>query len=475
MAYVQHTSDDIEHMLQTVGLAELDDLFRSIPENIRFRHDLKIPERLGEAGILREFQRLGALNRRLDDMPSFLGAGVYDRFTPAAVDSLSSRGEFNTAYTPYQPEVSQGTLQAIFEYQTMIARLTGMEISNASMYEAGTAVAEAVLMAYAIHGKGERVLVSESVHPEYRAVLDSYFHSHPVEVETLAIDGDGRTVLPTDAKTQPPFAVVVQNPNFFGIIEDGNALREATTTLAAGAVANGERPPLLIVVADPISLGALRAPGQYGADIVVGDGQSLGNDPNLGGPTFGFFATRQSHVRKIPGRVVGETTDRDGKRGYVLTFQTREQHIRRERATSNICTNQGLCCLRGAMTLALLGEYGIRQVAEVSTRTAHFAAHRLLEIAGVQRRFTGPFFQEFVLELSSPAEEVYDRLLERGVRGGLPLSRYFANRECDMLFACTEMTTVEDVTKLVHELGDVLATADERTTSEPAKLENLSR
>ena len=472
MAYVQHTAEDIERMLQTIGLAELDDLFRSIPEAIRFRGDLDIPDRLGESGIVREFQRLGARNRRLDDMPSFLGAGVYDRFVPAAVDYLSSRGEFNTAYTPYQPEVSQGNLQAMFEYQTMIARLTGMEISNASMYEAGTALAEAIMMAYTIHGKGKQVLVSDSVHPEYRAVLDSYFRNHPIDVELLSTDGDGRTAVPA-ASDPLTFAVVVQNPNFFGSIEDGDAIRNAVTALAPEK--DGSRSPLLIVVADPISLGALRPPGEYGADIVVGDGQSLGNDPNLGGPTFGFFATRQSHVRKIPGRVVGETTDRDGRRGYVLTFQTREQHIRRERATSNICTNQGRGCLRGAMSLALLGEHGVRQAAEVSARTAHFAARCLLEIPGVERRFAAPFFQEFVLELPQSAESVYDRLLQRGVRGGLPLSRYFPERTNDMLFACTETTTVADVETLVHELGAILASSDEQPVADANRLEKLPR
>lgn len=477
MAYVQHTPKDIEHMLQTIGVSDLDDLFRAIPESIRFRAELAIPERRDEASILRDFEKVARRNVRVDDRPSFLGAGVYHRFVPAAVDHLSSRGEFNTAYTPYQPEVSQGTLQAIFEYQSMIARLTGMDISNASMYEAGTAVAEAVLMAYTLHGKGQRLLVSEAVHPEYRQVLDTYFRHHPVQIETLGVNPEsGHTVIPTLAETaesaaDSPFAVIVQSPNFFGLIEDGNAVRQAVDALTV----NG-RSPLLIVVADPISLGTLCPPGEYGADIVVGDGQALGNDPNLGGPTFGFFATRNTHVRKIPGRIVGETRDRDGKRGYVLTFQTREQHIRRERATSNICTNQGLCCLRGAMMLALLGEHGIREMAELSTRTAHYAAKLLTEIDGVEHCHSSPFFQEFVVRLPRPAGEVYDALLARGIRGGLALDRYFPERSDQMMFACTEMTRVEDVEILVRELRAVLSKSgtSTETSASTSNLEELS-
>ncbi len=441
MAYVQHTDDDIRAMLRAIGVDSLEDLFESIPRDMRLDRPLRVPPARTEREILSHFQEVASANLSLDDVPSFLGAGVYHRFIPAAVDYLASRGEFSTAYTPYQPEVSQGTLQAIFEYQTLIARLTGMEISNASMYEAGTALVEATLMAYAIHGAGKTALISEGVHPEYRHVLETYFRNHPVRVETVPVGEDGRT--DTSAlRGGDVFAFVCQSPSFFGVVEDGPALRQAADRL------DPERRPHLIVAADPISLGILAPPGSYGADTVVGDGQALGNDPNLGGPTFGFFATRASHVRKIPGRVVGETRDRDGRRGYVLTFQTREQHIRRERATSNICTNQGLCCLRGAMALALLGESGIRRAAEASTRLAHFARDRLCELPGVKEVFAAPFFQEFVLELPVPARPLYRKLLLDGVRGGLPLERYFPERQNQMMFAVTEMTTPEDIERL---------------------------
>jgi len=436
-------------MLRDIGLEKPDDLFRGIPEPLRLRRPLAIPAGRTEAEILAELDRMARQNRRMDDRPSFLGAGVYRRFIPAAIDYLASRGEFNTAYTPYQPEVSQGTLQAIFEYQTLIARLTGMEIANASMYEAATALAEAVLMAYAVKGHGTRVLVSDGVHPEYRRVLATYLKSHPIELATVSLEGD---VTPpaalAGAVREDTLAVVVQSPNFLGRIEDGPAIQKAVSTRG------GER-PFFIVVVDPISLGVLAPPGSYGADVAVGDGQQLGNYPSYGGPTFGFFATRMEHVRKVPGRIVGETRDRDGKRGYVLTFQTREQHIRRERATSNICTNQGLCSLRGAMYLSFLGEAGLREVAETSARKARYAHAKLTAVPGVEPVGSGPFFDEFPLRLPLPAEEAYRRLGERGIGGGLPLGRYFPGREDQMLFAVTEVTSLEDIALLAGALETI--------------------
>ncbi|MBI4585152.1 MAG: aminomethyl-transferring glycine dehydrogenase subunit GcvPA [Planctomycetes bacterium] len=458
MPYVQHTPEDLQKMLAAIGVERLEQLFRSIPAALRLNRPLAIAEKRTEAEIVREFTELGERNRRVDSMPSFLGAGVYHRFIPAAVDYLSSRGEFNTSYTPYQPEVSQGTLQAIFEYQSMIARLTGMEIANASMYEAGTALAEAILMAYAIHGKGRKVLVSDAVHPEYRRVLETYFRHHPIRLESIPLAPDGRTdssrLAVESAGQEEVFAVAIQSPNFFGVIEDGRDIRQAADRLSP----NREEAlrPFLIAAVDPISLAVLSPPGDYGADIAVGDGQALGNEPNLGGPTFGFFATREAHVRKIPGRIVGETVDQDGKRGYVLTFQTREQHIRRERATSNLCTNQGLMCLRGAMAMAFLGEKGLRQMAELSARLAHHACEALCRLSGVRRVFSAPFFQEFTLELPLPAREAYKRLLARGVRGGLALDRYFPERSSQMLFAVTEMTRLEEVDLLVRHLRELI-------------------
>ncbi len=439
-------------MLRAVGLGSIEDLFRGIPEGIRLRRPLDIPERRSEAEILAELERLSTRNRRMDDRPCFLGAGAYRRFIPAAVDYLASRGELSTAYTPYQPEVSQGTLQAIFEYQTLICRLTGMEISNASMYEGGTALVEAVLMGYAVKGRGTRVLVSEGVHPEYRRVLATYLKNHPLEVVTIPLENGVTPVRAfekvIDASTA---AVVIQNPNFFGFLEDGPALGALLSAM------DEPSRPFFIAAVDPISLAVVAPPGSYGADVALGDGQQLGNYPSYGGPTFGFFTTRMAHVRKVPGRIVGETRDRDGKRGYVLTFQTREQHIRRERATSNICTNQGLLSLRGAMYMSFLGKEGLREVAETSARRAHHALSKLLEIPGVERVSAAPYFCELPLRLPLDAEDVYERLDGLSVTGGLPLGRFFPDRRREMLFAFTEMTTAGDIAKLAAALTKACA------------------
>jgi glycine dehydrogenase subunit 1 len=454
MPYLPHTAEEVQSMLEVVGCRRIEDLFRGVPAAIRLERPLRIPARRTEAEVLAEFERLARKNRRLDDRPSFLGAGSYRRFIPAAIDYLSSRGEFNTSYTPYQPEVSQGTLQVIFEYQTLITRLTGMEISNASMYEAATALAEAVLMAYAVKGHGTRVLVSAGVHPEYRRVLATYLRNHPIEIAELPLaDGVTSREALTASLREDTLAVAVQNPNFLGSLEDLGAI-----DTALGARGTSER-PFFIAVADPIALGVLEPPGSFGADVVIGDGQQIGNYPAYGGPTFGFFTTRMAHVRKVPGRIAGETRDRDGKRGYVLTFQTREQHIRRERATSNICTNQGLLSLRGAMYLTFLGEAGLREVAEASARRAHGACRELLRIPGVTTVSGAPFLNEFPLRLPLPAAEAYRALDRLGIGGGLPLSRYFPEREHEMLFACTEMTTTDDVARLAAALREVCAGA----------------
>ncbi|MFP6632299.1 MAG: aminomethyl-transferring glycine dehydrogenase subunit GcvPA [Planctomycetota bacterium] len=461
MAYFPHTDQDRDDMLEALGLDSIEELFSCIPEKIRLGRNLDLPKLASEPEIIKEMGSMAARNARMDNRPSFLGAGSYLRFIPAAIDSLSSRGEFNTAYTPYQAEVSQGTLQAIMEYQTMLCQLTGMEISNASMYDAGTALAEAVFMAYAVRRKGNKVLVSEAVHPEYRRVLDTYLADHPIEAITIGLEND-LTALDSVARSleengDDVLAVVLQNPNFFGLIEP---MENAGSLLGCGR-GEDDAPrrdrPLLISIVDPISLGILKDPGAYGADIAIGDGQQLGNPPNLGGPTFGFFTTLQEHVRKVPGRIVGETVDSDGKRGYVLTFQTREQHIRRERATSNICTNQGLCSLRGAMYMAFLGPEGIRKVAETSARLANYAHGVLTKIEGVEATSTAAFFQEFSLRLPAKAETVYRTLAERNIGGGLPLGRYFPGREDEMLFAFTELSTKEDIDTLAAELGLVFS------------------
>jgi len=452
MAYVPHTAEDISRMLAASGKASMEDLFASIPPELRLQRPLCMGEARSEAEILREMERAAARNRRIDDRPSFLGAGVYHRFIPAAVDHLSGRGEFFTAYTPYQPEASQGTLQAVFEYQSMIARLCGMEISNASMYDGATALAEAVLMTYAIHQKGTRILLSAGIHPEHRQVLETYFRHHPVRLEVVPLGPNGSidpaALARRAAEAGDVFAVAIQSPNFFGVLEDGKAIRSALDGTAA--------PPLLIASVDPISLALVEPPGAWGADVAVGDGQSLGNEPYFGGPSFGFFAARMAHVRKVPGRIIGETRDRDGRRGYVLTFQTREQHIRRERATSNICTNQGLACLRSAMYLTFLGEKGFRLVAERTVRMAHLAWKRLTAVPGVRPVFQGPFFGEFTVAFDRSAQEVYRSLGDQGIVGGLALGRYFPQREKEMLIACTEMTRTEDIGRLEEALRGIL-------------------
>ena len=475
MAYLPHTPEDIADMLQAIGKSRLEELFSAIPEEDRLQRPLQIPERRSESEVLAEFSRLAEKNLRADDRPSFLGAGAYRRFIPAAVDYLASRGEFNTAYTPYQPEVSQGTLQATFEYQSLIARLTGMEISNASMYEGATAIVEAVFMANALQPGalknakrgGRHVLVSEGLHPDHRATLETYVAHQDLDITTVPLRAGG-----TDQEFIRNFikkhtaaavvAVVFQNPNFFGYLEDGFELRASTR--GVGDETPRENPatvsqPFLIASVDPISLALVAPPGAYDADIAVGDGQQLGGALNYGGPSFGFFATHQRHVRKIPGRVVGETKDRDGKRGYVLTFQTREQHIRRERATSNICTNQGLCSLRAAMYLTLLGEQGLRTVAEASVRKAHHAWRRLRSVPGVEVT-DEPFFQGFSIHLPLDAELVYDRLRRVGIGGGLPLGRYFPERRQEMLLACTELTSLAEIEHLNAAVAGICAQQD---------------
>ncbi len=449
MTYSPHTPEERAAMLAAIGAESLEELFDGIPREHRLDRPLAIPPRRTEAEILDELGRLAARNRAASQRPSFLGAGSYRRFIPSAVEHLASRGEFSTAYTPYQPEVSQGTLQAIFEYQSMIARLTGMEISNASMYEGATALAESVLMAYSIRRKGHRVIVSEGIHPEYLRVLETYLASHPIEIVRVPIDASGLTSVELLGPLITPetLAVAMQTPNFFGVIESGEKIRAALDAV--------ELPPVFIAVVDPISLALLKPPGAYGADVAVGEGQQLGNPIAYGGPSFGFFATREAHVRKLPGRIVGETRDSEGKRGYVLTFQTREQHIRRERATSNICTNQGLCCLRGAMYLTLLGETGLREVASVSARRARYARAALTAIPSVRAVYQAPVFCELTLELPLPAETMYRELDRAGIGGGLPLGRYFPGREREMLFAFTELTTKADIDRLTESVAEI--------------------
>jgi glycine dehydrogenase subunit 1 len=421
----------------------VEDLFQDVPEACRFP-ELRLPEPLSEMEIMAELQAMSEENLDTGHFSSFLGAGAYHHYVPRVVDHVISRSEFYTAYTPYQPEISQGTLQSIFEYQSMICALTGMEVANASHYDGATSAAEAVIMALNVgRGRRKRVILSPAVHPSYRAVVRSYTQGMGLEIL-----GDGEPAATFDDLTElldkNTACLMVQTPNFFGEIEDLEGLAEKVHAVGA----------LLIVVADPISLGLLRPPGDYGADIVVGEGQALGNGLNFGGPYLGYFACRKKHMRKMAGRLVGETVDVDGKRGFVLTLVTREQHIRRERATSNICTNQALCALATAVHLAALGRTGLRRLAELCYHKAHYAAARIDELDGYQVIAEKPFFKEFALVCPAPVRVISDYLLEeRGIIGGYDLGRDYAHLENHMLLCVTEVICREEMDELVDALA----------------------
>jgi glycine dehydrogenase subunit 1 len=441
MAYIPNTPDDERVMLEAIGLDTLDQLFDMIPAEYRLERPLAIPPALGEVELTSHVSGLLARNVGADLRPCFLGGGSYDHFIPAVVDNLSARGEFYTAYTPYQAEASQGTLQATFEYQTLIGQITGMDVSNASLYDGGSAVAEAVLMALTITRRTGRVVVAGSVHPEYRQILDTFLAN--LEPELVTVDAPtGRVDLAALAAAITPdtAAVVLQYPNFFGQLEEVEALVAAAR--AAGALA--------VVSIDPISLGLLRRPGTYGADIVVAEGQSLGNPLSFGGPYLGIMACREEFVRKMPGRIVGQTTDRHGKRCWVLTLQTREQHIRREKATSNICTNQGLYALRASIYLAAVGPHGLRQAAELSTRKAHYTAEQLAKVTGLSLAFDGPFFKEFVLRSSKDPVKVLAEVGHLGYHGGIALGRWYPGLADGILVAVTEKRTKAEIDGLVE-------------------------
>jgi glycine dehydrogenase subunit 1 len=429
MSFVPHTQREREAMLSAVGARSLDDLFADIPEAFRLK-GLNMADGLCEQEV---YDHLLALSRKnTQELVSFLGGGFYDHTIPAAVDSLISRGEFFTAYTPYQPEVAQGTLQAIFEYQTMICRLTGLDAANASMYDGGTALAEAVMMAVNVTGRNTVVLAG-GVSPIYRVMIRSYTHNLGISLVELPTRPDGPEDRAAIAAALGPdvAAVLLQNPSFFGVVDDVSDI--AATVHQAGA--------LLIASVYPLALGLLKRPGDMGVDIATGEGQSLGLPLSFGGPYLGFFAVRQALVRKMPGRVVGETVDRRGSRSYVLTLQAREQHIRREKATSNICTNEALCALRATIYLSLLGKQGLRELAEACVRKAEYAKQRLAQVEGVKLRSRAPTFNEFVIELPADAGEVVCRLIDAGFAAGFPLGRYYPELANCLLVALTEKRT----------------------------------
>ena len=444
MTYVPHTDADREAMLKVIGVDSLDDLFDRVPEGLRFP-ELDLPTGRSEMHTVQEISGLAEANVSAKDYAIFLGAGAYNHFVPSVVNHILLRGEFFTAYTPYQPEMSQGTLQALFEYQSMMCALTGMEAVDASHYDGATALAEAVTMANAhFRGKRKKVILSPGVNPQYRAVVRTYHQGGE-----LSFVGDkGSATIPdlVDMLDDDTAMLAVGYPNFFGQIDELTALAEAVH--AKGA--------LLCMVVDPIALGMFKSPGELGADIVVGEGQSLGIPLSYGGPYLGFFGTREKYVRKIAGRIIGETVDKDGRRAYVMTLRPREQDIRREKATSNICTNQGLMTLAAGVYLSVMGKNGLRKVAELCYHKAHYAANALNALEGFSVDLSKPFFKEFVLTCPKPAEEINNYLLDHwGIIGGYDLSRDYTGRENQMLVAVTEMNSQEEIDTLVEALGDM--------------------
>ncbi|MBI5015379.1 MAG: aminomethyl-transferring glycine dehydrogenase subunit GcvPA [Deltaproteobacteria bacterium] len=441
MRYLPHTQGDIAKMLAVVGVDRLDALFSVVPPECRMDRPLRLPEPLTEWELCREVEALAAANAAGPDATVFLGAGSYEHFIPATIPYLLSRSEFLTAYTPYQPELSQGTLQALFEYQTLIARLTGMDVANASLYDGATALVEAVLMAVRVTRR-ERVAVSRAVHPAYRRVLRTYLEPAGCELVELPYAADGRTDLAALDGMDRLAAVAVQSPNFFGCVED---------LVAAGGRARDRGAFFVATFTEALAYGLLKNPGNAGADIVCGEGQSLGIPQSFGGPCLGVFAARTQHVRSMPGRLIGKTVDRRGRTGYVLTLATREQHIRREKATSNICSNQSLCALAAAMYLATLGRTGMRQLAKLNYDKAEYLKAELRR-TGHAIRFEAPTFNEFVVELRGDAEAAIHRLLDRRIVPGLSFGEDYPELANCRLLCVTETKTRRDLDSLVRGL-----------------------
>lgn len=447
MRYIPNSPDERAEMLRQIGAASIDSLFDSIPEDLRLRQDLAVPAALSELELLAKFEQTGTRNPAASRI-SFLGGGAYAHYTPTIVDHLISRSEFFTAYTPYQPEISQGTLQAIFEFQTLVCQLTEMDIANASMYDGSTAMAEAVLMAERVTRRA-KVIASSAVHPQYLEVAHTYVQHAGIELQHAPYDSQsGQTpVSAFDSIDDQTAAIVVQSPNFFGCIEDVQALSDK---------AHSQGALLIVAVTEAMSFGLLRSPGACGADIVVAEGQSFGVPLSFGGPYVGLFATRDQYARQIPGRLVGEAYDKEGRRGYVLTLATREQHIRREKATSNICTNEGLIALASTIYLETLGRRGVQEVAGQCTQKAHYAAREIAGLEGFTLPFSAPFFDEFVARAPIEASPLLDRLArEKGIDGGIALSRFDSTRPNDFLVCVTETNTRAQIDALVAGLKDL--------------------
>jgi glycine dehydrogenase subunit 1 len=441
--YLPMTEQDKQEMLKAIGVSSIDELFEDIPEKVRFKGEYNIKKAKSEPELMKELSKMAAKNADLKTNVSFLGAGVYDHYIPVIVDHVISRSEFYTAYTPYQPEISQGELQAIFEFQTMICELTGMEVANSSMYDGGTSLAEAAMLS-AGHTKNKKVLVSSAVHPESREVLKTYAKGQYIEVvEIPAVNGVTDLQALEKEMEDDVACVIVQYPNFFGQIEPLKDIERIAHTGKS----------LFVVSSNPLALGVLTPPGAFGADIVVGDVQPFGIPAQFGGPHCGYFAVTSKLMRKIPGRLVGQTTDEDGRRGFVLTLQAREQHIRRDKATSNICSNQALNALAASVAMTALGKKGVKEMAIQNIAKAQYAKD-VLKSKGFTIAFEGPFFNEFVVKLNKPVQEVNKKLLEKGIIGGYDLGRDYPELEQHMLIAVTELRTKEEIDTFAEELGD---------------------
>ncbi len=445
MRYIPNTDADCRAMLQAIGVRSVEDLFGDIPPAVRLKRPLKVPPAMSESEVGRHLRALAAQNADADRYSMFLGAGCYNHFSPAIINHLVLRGEFLTPYTPYQPEVSQGTLQALYEYQSLVCLLTGMEVSNASMYEGASATAEAVLMAQRVTGRN-KVVVARAVHPEYRTVTRTYASQLGISFREVSFTEEGVTDLTQIRKAlgNQVACLVVQSPNFFGGIEDLPQLAEAAH--AVGAL-------LVVAVAEPIALGLLKPPGECGADIVAAEGAGLGTGLNYGGPAVGFFATREKFIRHMPGRLVGQTVDREGRTGYVLTLATREQHIRREKATSNICTSESLIANMSGMYMVTMGPQGLREVALLNLRKAAYAKEQLAKVRGFSLRFTGPTFNEFVLRTKKKPGDVLTGLLKRQIIGGLDLGRFYPELKDCLLVCVTEQKSRTEIDALAKALG----------------------
>ncbi|MBI1912374.1 MAG: aminomethyl-transferring glycine dehydrogenase subunit GcvPA [Deltaproteobacteria bacterium] len=446
MPYIPHTNKDISEILKAVGASSIEELLSHLPAALRIKAPLNLPKGLSEQELTGVLKALGKENSTVEEYSSFLGAGAYNHYIPAAVNNLILRSEFYTSYTPYQPEISQGTLQAIFEYQTLVCQLTGMDVSNASLYDGASAVAEAVLMAKRLTGK-EKIYLSSALHPEYRETVKTYLKGSGDHLFEVAYDAKTGSTLPETVNAvtgDDPACVVVQHPNFFGSLEDLEKISE---------IIHKKNGLLIVVVNEAVSFGLLKPAGELGCDIVVGENQSFGNTLSYGGPYLGFMATKTEFIRQMPGRIIGQTVDKQGKRAFCLTFATREQHIRRERATSNICTNHGLCALAASIHMVAIGSTGLQRLARLNLSKAEYLKEKLKGVEGAEVAFSAPTFNEFTIKLAKDPEEALKKLLKKRIMGGVSLKRFYPELGNHILVAATEMNSKEAIDAFADELA----------------------